>query len=156
MAHQAGIRTIRELAQNGAVNPNVVHETHLSVTDRVALGITSRVGTIWCVLVFAGIALIALPAAVASGDPIIIVAWVSQAFLQLVLLPLLMVGQNLQGRHSEFRAEADYQTNLKAFADTEKILAHLDSQDAQILEIVTALKATSVQSGKPSRRKTTL
>jgi len=48
---------------------------------------------------------------------------------------LLMVGQNMQGRHSEARAEADFLVNQKAFADTEAILKHLEGLDARLLEL---------------------
>ena len=53
----------------------------------LALKITSIVGTMWCAYAFALLALVSLPAAIHSRDPIIIVAWVAQTFLQLVLLP---------------------------------------------------------------------
>lgn len=60
---------------------------------RVAEKITSAVSTMWCAYIFAAIALISLPAALRTGDPLIIVAWVAQTFLQLVLLSIIMVGQ---------------------------------------------------------------
>ncbi len=60
---------------------------------RIAEKITSAVSTMWCAYIFAAIALISLPAALRSGDPLIIVAWIAQTFLQLVLLSIIMVGQ---------------------------------------------------------------
>ncbi len=56
--------------------------------------------------------------------------------IQISLMPLLMVGQNMQGRHSEARAEADYLVNQKAFADTEAILTRLQALDERLLEVV--------------------
>ena len=56
--------------------------------------------------------------------------------IQISLMPLLMVGQNMQGRHSEARAEADFLVNQKAFADTEAIQKHLETLDARLLELV--------------------
>ena len=50
----------------------------------------------WCAYFFAAIALISLPAALATHDPIVIVAWIAQTFLQLVLLSIIMVGQSQQ------------------------------------------------------------
>ena len=47
----------------------------------------------WCAYLFAAIALISLPAAISTRDPIVIVAWIAQTFLQLVLLSIIMVGQ---------------------------------------------------------------
>ena len=85
-------------------NVNEVHEKSLNLLDRIALVITSGVGSMYCALVFAVLALVALPAALQGGNLFNIVQWISQTFLQLVLLSVIMVCQNLQGRHSEFRA----------------------------------------------------
>lgn len=74
----------------------------------VALKITRSVGTMWCAWVFCAIALISLPAAIGSGDVIIIVAWVAQTFLQLVLLSVIMVGQNISAAASDARAIATF------------------------------------------------
>ena len=51
-----------------------------------------------------------LPAAIASHDPIVIVAWVAQTFLQLILLPITIVGQNIQAAATDARAESDHAT----------------------------------------------
>lgn len=59
----------------------------------VAEKITGFVSTMWAAYIFAGIALISLPAALRTGDELVIVAWVAQTFLQLVLLSIIMVGQ---------------------------------------------------------------
>jgi hypothetical protein len=79
---------------------------------KLALVITRSVGTMACAYVFAALALISLPAAVTSGQVIVIVAWVAQTFLQLVLLSIIMVGQSVQSAASDARA-------AKQFADTE-------------------------------------
>jgi len=71
--------------------------------NKLALLITDKVGTMWCVYIFCLLACISLPAALSSHDPVIIVAWLSSNFLQLVLLPALMKGQNLQGEATEKR-----------------------------------------------------
>lgn len=60
---------------------------------KLAEKITNAVSTMWCAYIFAAIALISLPAAIRSGDPLVIVAWIAQTFLQLVLLSIIMVGQ---------------------------------------------------------------
>lgn len=64
---------------------------------RVAEKITLLVSTMWCAYLFAAIALISLPAAIKSGSVVIIVAWIAQTFLQLVLLSIIMVGQQVAG-----------------------------------------------------------
>ena len=78
--------------------------------SRLAVGITSRVGTMWTAYLFALLALISLPAAIASHDVIVIVAWIAQTFLQLVLLPIIIVGQNVIQAANDARAEADHET----------------------------------------------
>ena len=90
---------------------------------KLALIITRSVGTMSCAYLFAAIALISLPAAISSGQVIIIVAWIAQTFLQLVLLSIIMVGQRVQSIASDARA-------AKEFADTETILDRLDLSTA--------------------------
>ena len=80
------------------------------LNTRLAVAITRLVGSMWVAYVFAGIALISLPAALRSGDVIVIVSWVAQTFLQLVLLPIIIVGQNVIQAANDMRAEADHAT----------------------------------------------
>src|SRR5690242_10073315 len=82
------------------------------INTRLAVGITKIVGSMWCAYIFALLALISLPAALSSHSPIIIVAWIAQTFLQLVLLPIIIVGQNVQAAASDARAESDHVTLL--------------------------------------------
>ena len=122
----------------GTLRPPHANERHaasLTPLDRVALRITSLVGSMACVAIFCCISLVALPSVIRAGSSTLWVAWLSSQFLQLVLLPLLMVGQNLLGRHSEERAQADFEVNQKAFADTEAILTRLESIDSKILTL---------------------
>jgi uncharacterized membrane protein len=121
-------------------NVNEMHEQSLNILDRIALVITAGVGSMYCALAFSVLAIIALPSAI-EGGPLTIVTWVSQTFLQLVLLSVIMVGQNLQGRHSEFRAENDYQVNMKAEMEVETILTHLQQQNDIMLEILRRIEA---------------
>ena len=76
----------------------------------LAVRITKTVGSMWIAYAFACIALISLPAALASGEVIVIVSWVAQTFLQLVLLPIIIVGQNVIQAANDARAEADHET----------------------------------------------
>ena len=120
-------------------NVNKEHKESLTMLDKVAVFITKIVGTMWCAIVFTLIALISLPAAFHGGTATTI-SWIAQTFLQLVLLSIIMVGQNLQSRHSERRADADYETNLEAKKDIEILLKRLDSIENnklnKILEIL--------------------
>jgi hypothetical protein len=102
---------------------------------KLALIITRSVGTMACAYVFAAIALISLPAAINSGQVIVIVAWIAQTFLQLVLLSIIMVGQSVQSAASDARA-------AKEFADTETILDRLDVHTAGgIKDVLDAIHA---------------
>jgi hypothetical protein len=76
----------------------------------LAVKITKSVGTMWVAYIFAIIALISLPAAIQSGSVIIIIAWIAQTFFQLVLLPIIIVGQNVIQATNDARAEADHET----------------------------------------------
>jgi uncharacterized membrane protein len=56
--------------------------------------------------------------------------------LQLFLMPLIMIGQNLQGRHAEVRAEADFDLNVRAEKEIQKILHHMERQDKLTMELL--------------------
>ena len=108
---------------------------------KLALVITRSVGTMACAYVFGAIALISLPAAITSGQVIIIVAWIAQTFLQLVLLSIIMVGQTVQAVASDVRA-------AKEFADTETILDRLDINTAGgIRDVLDAIHAIGGPAG---------
>jgi hypothetical protein len=85
------------------------------------------VGAMWCFWVFNRIALVSLPDAIRTGQPTIIINWVSSNWIQLILLPALMVGQNLRNVAADARAS-------KTFTDVETILAHLDTADRRWAE----------------------
>ena len=76
----------------------------------LAVKITKTVGSMWVAYLFAAIALVSLPAAIQSQNVIIIVAWIAQTFFQLVLLPIIIVGQNVIQAANDARAEADHET----------------------------------------------
>jgi uncharacterized membrane protein len=59
--------------------------------------------------------------------------------LQILLMPLIMVGQNIQGRHAETRAENDLQVNITAEREIEVILHHLEYQNRILIAILETL-----------------
>jgi uncharacterized membrane protein len=75
---------------------------------RLALAITNAVGSMWCAYAFTLLALISLPEAVKGGTGPLI-AWIAQTFLQLVLLSIIMVGQDVASQKTEKRAEQDHE-----------------------------------------------
>jgi len=115
------------------------HKPKLTLNDRIGLGITKRVGTMWAAYVFFGLSLVSLPAALASGDTLVIVAWVAQTFLQLVLLPVIIVGQNLQAAESEKRAIATYKDATAILEEAKEIQRHLDVQDKALNHLIDRL-----------------
>jgi len=116
------------------VNANVKHRESLTLLDKIAVFITSLVGTMWCAIAFTLLALISLPDAIAGGKATII-SWIAQTFLQLVLLSVIMVGQNLQNKHSEARADANFDVSVKAEIEIETIIQHLENQNQILSEI---------------------
>lgn len=105
---------------------------------RVAVGITKRVGTMWAAYLFTLLALISFPQAMRAflhGDLVTGVAWVAQTFLQLVLLPIIIVGQNVISAAQDARAEADHLTLTALHTMNVRQLQMLEQQ-GQILEIL--------------------
>jgi hypothetical protein len=107
---------------------------------KIGLLITLAVGTMICAYIFGLIALVSLPSAIKSHSVIVIVAWIAQTFLQLVLLPIIIVGQNIQAAASDKRAEDTYKDAEAVLHEAVEIQKHLAVQDAAITEIVNALR----------------
>ena len=108
----------------------------LGLNSRIGLGITKRVGTMWAAYAFFALTLVSLPAALSSGSPIVIVSWVAQTFLQLVLLPIIIVGQNIQASEAEKRAIATYEDAGAILEEAKSIQEHLASQDATLDKLI--------------------
>jgi len=102
---------IEERAKSG---PHLTKHEHVGFNGRLALLITSAVGTMWCAYLFAIIALISLPAAIKGGVATLI-SWLAQTFLQLVLLSVIMVGQKVAAQASDKQA-------LQTYKDAEALL----------------------------------
>jgi len=100
-----------------------------------AVRITRVVGTMYCAYVFALIALVALPAAIQQGSPTVLVNWLSSNFLQLVLLPIIMVGQNVISTSQDARAEADHETLTALHQMSKQQIEILEGQN-QILDLL--------------------
>lgn len=105
---------------------------------RLGLVITLIVGTMWAAYVFAAIALVSLKDNLGSTQALIL--WISSSFLQLVLLPIIIVGQNIQAKASDKRAEDTYKDADAILHQAEHIQAHLAAQDDQITHILDSLK----------------
>ena len=101
---------------------------------KVALLVTTIVGSMWCAYAFALFDLISLPDAIRGGAPTI-VQWVAQTFLQLVLLSVIMVGQNVQAAAADKRAEATFHDASATLHEVAHVQGHLAAQDELLTRI---------------------
>jgi hypothetical protein len=102
---------------------------------RVAEKITAFVSTMWCAYIFAAIALISLPAAIRTGDVVIIVAWIAQTFLQLVLLSIIMVGQQVSSKSVEEMIKETHAASLGEFELAKEARQIADQELRELKEI---------------------
>lgn len=132
-------------------NINEEHAASLSPLDRLAVFITDRVGTMgffltifaWTIL-WCGYNILATEAPSLHWKafdpfPAFVAYLLMSNVIQILLMPLIMVGQNLQGRHSELRAENDFEVNVKAEKEVETILRHLEFQNAVLVTMLEKL-----------------
>jgi hypothetical protein len=101
----------------------------------LAVKITDGVGTMWCAYVFAIIALIGLPPALKPGGEGLI-AWIAQTFLQLVLLSIIIVGQNIAAASSDKRSENTYKDAEAILSEAIEIQKHLKAQDDELIQVL--------------------
>ena len=70
--------------------------------------------------------------------------------VQLLLMPLIMVGQSILSKHAEMRADEQYKTTLTSYQDLEHIMEHLDAQDKELIRQTQMLmKLVQAQSESP-------
>src|SRR3981081_685708 len=108
----------------------------------LAVWITQSVGTMWSAYLFALIAFVSLPQSVLAfmkGDTVTAVIWLSQSFLQLVLLPIIIVGQNVISASQDARAEADHLTLTTLHAINVQQLQMLEQQRTMLQKQKTIL-----------------
>jgi len=128
-------------------NVNVEQKQKLSNLDKIAVNITDKVGTMgFFVVIFVWTALWlgwnTLAPVALRFDPVpAFVMWLFLSnMIQIFLMPLIMIGQNLQSNHAEARAEADFEINTKAELEIETILQHLENQNAMMIQILERLE----------------
>src|SRR5216117_1216559 len=124
--------------------PPKVDDERIGFNGKIGLFLTTIVGTMWAAYLFTILALVSFPSAMCSGNSIIIVAWIAQTFLQLVLLPIIIVGQNILGKAADKRAEQTYKDAEAIMHECVQIQAHLAAQDdAQAKQIAELRKLLS-------------
>jgi hypothetical protein len=127
--------------------PAKVDDERVGLNGKIGLFITAVVGTMWVAYLFTLLALISFPSAIKSGDSIIIISWIAQTFLQLVLLPVIIVGQNIQAKASDKRADATYKDAEAVLHECQGLQEHLLAQDEVLSQLITRVEASLGQSG---------
>ncbi|HXI74057.1 MAG TPA: cyclic nucleotide-binding domain-containing protein [Pyrinomonadaceae bacterium] len=160
-------RTDKMLQQRVSRNVNVVYEKSLKTLDRLAIAITNRVGSFGFFLIILGWTVVwtgynilasEVPALhLRSFDPFpaFVAYLLISNVIQILLMPLIMVGQNLQGRHSETRAELDFQVNLKNEISLTEVLRRLDVIESERLPLLFAQQNERINELKGSAAQAT-
>jgi len=136
------------VSQRVTRNANIVHEQSLSFLDRIAIAITDKVGSIGFFLIIASWTVLwtgynilasevpALHLKAFDPFPAFVAYLLISNVIQILLMPLIMVGQNLQARHSETRAELDFEINQKAEREVTATLLHLERNTDLLLQLM--------------------
>ena len=160
-------RTDKLLQQRVSRNVNVVYEKSLKTLDRLAIAITNRVGSIGFFLIIAAWTVLWTGYNILASEipalhwpafdpfPAFVAYLLISNVIQILLMPLIMVGQNLQGRHSETRAELDFQVNLKNEISLTEVLRRLDVLESERLPLLFAQQNERLDELKPASAKAT-
>ena len=127
--------TLYEHTPHGHAPLNINEYTRrmAGLNERIALLITRAVSTMICAYFFAILAIFGFPGWHAT--PTQYVQWISQTFIQLVMLSILAVSQGLMGRHQELMADEQFSTTSKTYHELGQHQLHLNAQDAVLIAI---------------------
>lgn len=124
-------------------NVNVIHKSKIKALDKIALFITDRVGSFGFFLVILFWTLFWLlwnffaPKSLKFDPPMGFIFWLFVSnVLQILLMPLIMVGQNLQGMHAELRSEHDYQVDVRAEKRVQQVQQQLAIIEQKLDELM--------------------
>ncbi len=127
-------------------NINDVHRSERAEQEgfnqHIADVLTTRVGTMICAYIFVAIAVIGLLGVlnILPAEVYLLVAWASQTFIQLVMLPVIMVSQNVINRKQELQADEQFATTKKIYHDIEQIAQHQAKQDEVLIQLRSILE----------------
>jgi hypothetical protein len=136
------------IAAHRKSSPPKVADGHVGFNGRVALTLTTVVGTMWCAYAFAVLALVVLPEAL-NGGLLTSIQWLSQTFIQLVMLSVIMVGQNILGQAQDRRAEMTFNDADATFHEAEQIQLHLKAQDDAMNALLDKVEQLEAALAKP-------
>jgi len=150
MSHTASLKpvSVEEVIKRRRPLRNVNKEVAEKIgrLDRLAVRITNRIGTmgfflaifVWT-FIWLGWNLLA-PQEMQFDAPMAFVFWLFISnLIQILLMPLIMVGQNILGRHAETRADHDLEVNVKAEQEIEVVLRHLEYQNSILIAMLEKL-----------------
>lgn len=119
-------------------NANITHkEEHenAGINIKIALWLTTHVGTMQTAYLFLVIGIGSLVGYITNNYLLaVLCGGISSYLLQLVLLPIIMVGQGVQGRKAEIQADETYHFAENTYHDTEQSIQHLNAQDVELLK----------------------
>ncbi len=137
------------------VNVNEKHAESLALNDRIALTVTNAMGTMWALYFMAFFMLFwclwqfCMHEKAFDPYPYAFLLFLGN-IVQLLLMPLIMVGQSILSKHAEMRADEQYKTTLTSYQDLEHIMEHLDAQDKELIRQTQMLmKLMQAQSESP-------
>lgn|GEM_PF-402278 len=125
-------------------HPHVTHPNDIISKDRkgiarfnfwLAVKITNGVGTMWCAYAFLILDLLMLPPVIQANNIIIWVTYIAQTVLQLVLLPIIMVGQNVIQAQNEAKADTDHKTLTYLSTLQDEQMQELKNQTKMLREL---------------------
>lgn len=127
-------------------NVNVIHKKELSSLEKLAVFVTEKIGTMGFFFLILGWTILWLgwnifaPLSFRFDPYPAFVLWLFISnLIQIHLMPLIMIGQNIQGKHAELRAQYDFDTDRKAEHEIQTILAHLELQSKMLEDIAVRL-----------------
>ena len=138
-------------------NPHKKTKDSLKPLDKLALWITQHVGTMGfflCIFVWTSLWLgwnFLAPKTMRFDPPMGFVFWLFISnVIQILLMPLIMVGQNIQGAHADARAEHDLEVNVKAEKEIEVVLEHLEYQNNILITMMKSLNCDPKEALNPA------
>ncbi len=133
--------------QKPITNVNIQHRESLTSLEKLAVKLTDYVGSLGFFFIILGWTVLWLvwntiaPKELRFDPFPAFVLWLFISnMIQIFLMPLIMIGQNLQGRHAEKRAESDFEVNIRAEKEIEVILLHLEQQNDLIMKILSEIR----------------
>lgn len=149
MAETYNPKSLQELKKihTSILDVNKVHKESITQLERTALWITKHIGTmgffflifLWTLFWLLWNSFAPVEARFDPFPAFVLWLFISN-MIQLMLLPLLMIGQNLQSRHAELRSKAEYEASVKSVHEIEAILVHLENQNKTLEAIARKLE----------------